>query len=72
MHLTAPDLKGLGLVDEVIAEPSGGAHLDHAAAAASLAEAIGRHLDELAGLAADDLLEGRYRKFRSFGEWIGK
>ncbi len=72
MRLTAPQLMDLGLVDEVIAEPAGGAHLDHEAAAVSLSEVVCRHLDELTELTEEKLLNGRYDKFRAFGEWSGK
>ncbi len=72
MKLSAPDLKKLGLVDDVIAEPTGGAHHDHRAAADAFREAVLRHLDELDGLSAAELLERRYSKFRDFGDWQGK
>ena len=67
MKITAGDLKALGLVDEIIPEPVGGAHSDPSAAAQALAEAVARALDELAPLPIDELLERRYRKFRSMG-----
>jgi acetyl-CoA carboxylase carboxyl transferase subunit alpha len=72
MKLVAPDLKELGLIDDVIAEPLGGAHQNHLAAAQSFQEAVLRHLDELTGLTTEALLEQRYEKFRRFGEWQGK
>ena len=60
MSLTAPDLAELGLVDEVVPEPEGGAHRDHQAAAANLGAALVRQLDELCGLPVEELLERRY------------
>jgi len=69
MKLVAPDLRSLNLIDEVIPEPSGGAHHDHRATADAFREVILRHLDELSGMAVDELLEKRYAKFRAFGEW---
>lgn len=72
MKLVAPDLKKLNLIDDVIEEPSGGAHHDHQATAGSLAEVVGRHLDELSKLSESELLDQRYNKFREFGEWQGK
>jgi acetyl-CoA carboxylase carboxyl transferase subunit alpha len=69
MKLVAPDLRKLNLIDDVIPEPAGGAHHDHSAAADALREVVLRHLDELSGLSVADLLEKRYAKFRSFGEW---
>jgi acetyl-CoA carboxylase carboxyl transferase subunit alpha len=72
MKLAAPDLKKLNLIDEVIPEPNGGAHHDHAAAAANFQEVILRQLDELTKLPVDVLLDRRYAKFRAFGDWQGK
>lgn len=67
LRLTARDLQRFQVVDEVIPEPTGGAHYDPAAAAASVKEAILKHLDELKNVEASALLAGRYRKFRAFG-----
>ncbi len=72
MKLVAPDLKKLKLIDDVIKEPTGGAHQDHPAAARSLADSLDRHLKELSKLSNEDLLNKRYEKFRKFGEWQGK
>jgi acetyl-CoA carboxylase carboxyl transferase subunit alpha len=72
MKLSAPDLAQLGVVDEVIAEPTGGAHHDHAAAASNLHDAVVRQLEALAHVSTEDLLEQRYRKFRNTGEWLGE
>lgn len=69
MKITAPDLAGLGLVDEVIPEPAGGAHHDHVAAAASFATAVVKQIDALTTLPIDQLLEHRYQKYRNAGEW---
>ncbi len=71
MKLVAPDLKELGLIDDVIAEPLGGAHHDHHAAASAFSDCVLRHLAELSALPVADLLNRRYGKFRSFGEWQG-
>jgi acetyl-CoA carboxylase carboxyl transferase subunit alpha len=72
MKLAAPDLLRLGLIDEVIPEPQGGAHRDHAAAATLVREAVERHLTELGRIEVAELLERRYAKFRACGEWLGK
>ena len=72
MKLVAPDLKKLDLIDDVIEEPTGGAHHDHQATADALAKVVGKHLDELSKLSEKDLLDHRYDKFRKFGEWQGK
>ncbi len=67
LKLTAQDLHQAGLVDEILPEPLGGAHQDPPAMARRLGEAIGRHLDELSRLSGDELLAGRYEKFRAMG-----
>ena len=67
LKITATDLKRLGLIDEIVREPIGGAHQDHDEAAALLDEAIGRHLAELSAMPAAERLDGRYEKFRSMG-----
>ncbi len=67
MKLTAADSLGLGIIDEIIPEPLGGAHRDAAAAADALGAAVARHLDALLPLEGPALVEDRYRKFRSMG-----
>ncbi len=69
MKITAKDAKDLGIVDEVIKEPEGGAHLDMAAAAGYVKEVILRHLRELIKIPADDLIDQRIEKFSKMGEW---
>jgi acetyl-CoA carboxylase carboxyl transferase subunit alpha len=67
LNLTADKLQKLGLVDEVIEEPLGGAHRDPAAVAASLKTAVLRHLDELEAIPRDQLRAARTEKIASFG-----
>lgn len=67
MRITAGDLQELRVVDEVIAEPTGGAHLAPEAAAASLKEALSRHLTELSQLDARELIAARHQKYRQIG-----
>jgi acetyl-CoA carboxylase carboxyl transferase subunit alpha len=67
LKLTAPDLARLGIVDEVIAEPTGGAHHDLPATAAHVKDAILRHLAALQSAKPAALLRDRYAKFRRFG-----
>jgi acetyl-CoA carboxylase carboxyl transferase subunit alpha len=67
LKITAPDLLGLGLIDEIVKEPIGGAHMDFAQAAALLDEAIARHLADVQGMDANARLEARYQKFRVMG-----
>ncbi len=69
LKLTAADLQALGVIDDVIPEPVGGAHADWDAAAAALGEAVGRHLDELRGMTADVLIDQRLEKYGRMGEW---
>ena len=69
MKLVAPDLLKLGLVDDVVPEPVGGAHHDHQATAENFREVISKHLDHLCSLKTEQLLNERYDKFRKFGEW---
>jgi acetyl-CoA carboxylase carboxyl transferase subunit alpha len=64
MKITAPDLKQFGIIDEIVSEPPGGAHTDHAAAGALLAAALQRHLDQIRHLSPGELVEQRYQKFR--------
>ena len=67
LKLTAPDLQKLGLVDEVVPEPPGGAQTDYGQAADAAAAALRRHLGELDAVGIDELLEARYRRYRSIG-----
>ena len=57
----------LGVIDGIVPEPEGGAHVDHAAAALLLREAVVSHLDELEDRLPDELRRGRRAKFRSLG-----
>ena len=67
MGLTADRLRSLGLVDEVIAEPLGGAHRDPAVTASSVKDAILRHLRELQSKSRETLLAERSRRLAGFG-----
>jgi acetyl-CoA carboxylase carboxyl transferase subunit alpha len=67
LKITAPDLLELGLIDEIVKEPAGGAHLNYDEAAGLLDEAISRHLAEIAALTDTERLDGRYAKFRAMG-----
>ncbi|MDP9316973.1 MAG: acetyl-CoA carboxylase carboxyltransferase subunit alpha [Chloroflexota bacterium] len=67
MKITAQDLYRLQIIDEIVAEPDGGAHLDMPAAIAAVSAAIQRHLDELRALPAAELRHRRYDKYRSIG-----
>jgi len=67
MKITAGDLLQLGLIEEVIPEPVGGAHRDHVATAESVKRAILRNLGELERFSVVDLLQRRYERFRRIG-----
>jgi len=69
LRLTAEDLKRFGIVDEIIAEPPGGAHKDWDKATAVLSQALARHLDEVADLEPQDRIDLRHEKFRKIGEY---
>ncbi|MGH7776450.1 MAG: acetyl-CoA carboxylase carboxyltransferase subunit alpha [Candidatus Dormibacterales bacterium] len=64
LQITSRDLLAMGVVDEVLPEPQGGAHLDWDATAATLAEGLGRHLRPLLALDPEALLQHRYERFR--------
>jgi acetyl-CoA carboxylase carboxyl transferase subunit alpha len=68
LKLTAQDLKGLQVIDEVIPEPIGGAQLDHEQAAANLKAALLANLEVLRKKPKDHLLSERYEKFRQMGQ----
>lgn len=69
LKLTAPDLKELNVIDDIVKEPLGGAHRNHEAMAASLHEALSRHLKELRALPVEQLVEERYNKFRAMSRF---
>ena len=68
LRITAGDLSEIGIIDTVVPEPEGGAHLDHEAAAQLLDAVLLRDLNELSSLPVTELLERRYDKFRRMGQ----
>ena len=70
LKLTAEDLLGLGLIDEIVPEPPGGAQEDYDATADSLRRHLVARLDNLAYLSPRELVEHRYRKFRKMGNFF--
>ncbi len=70
MKITASDLSELGCIDDVIPEPPGGAHSDHARAAEMLDAVLQKHLAELKRLPAHELLDSRYKKFRTMAQFF--
>lgn len=69
LGLTGPKLLELGLVDTIVKEPLGGAHAAPLAMAETLKKALLSHLTELEQLTTDELIDGRYNKFRAMGQF---
>jgi acetyl-CoA carboxylase carboxyl transferase subunit alpha len=69
LKVDADDLEKLGAIDEVIAEPLGGAHNDPAQAAAALKYSLHKHLNDLRALSIEQLLETRYARYRHIGTY---
>jgi len=69
LNLTADHLHDLGLIDEVVPEPLGGAQRDFGRTSADLKAALTRHLDELRGLKLSELLDARYARYRAVGRF---
>ncbi|HOW87301.1 MAG TPA: acetyl-CoA carboxylase carboxyltransferase subunit alpha [Candidatus Omnitrophota bacterium] len=72
LKLTGQDLLGLGLIDDVIPEPLGGAHRDFNATAENLRKAVDKALEELKKIPKKELPEHRYQKFRKMGVFSSK
>jgi acetyl-CoA carboxylase carboxyl transferase subunit alpha len=70
MKITPKDLRDLGIVDEIVPEPEGGAHTDHEAAARFLDEVLDRQLVALTNQPVRELLDARYQKFRKMGQFF--
>src|SRR5258708_31555434 len=70
MKITAKDLKELGIVDEIVPEPEGGAHTDHEAAARVLDEVVERQRAGRPEQPIRELLDARYEKFRKMGQFF--
>ncbi|HSB61913.1 MAG TPA: acetyl-CoA carboxylase carboxyl transferase subunit alpha, partial [Vicinamibacteria bacterium] len=71
MKITAQDLEAMGLVDAILPEPAGGAHVSHEALFKTVDASLAGQLEELARLDPEALVEARYRKFRDMGR-IGR
>ena len=70
MRITPEDLKELGCIDGIVPEPEGGAHVDHAAAAALLDESLQKNLTELKKSPVKALVDMRYTKFRKMAQFF--
>jgi len=70
LKITASDLKELGIIDEIVAEPEAGAHTDYEEAARLLDTVLDRQLVMLTNQSVKDLLDARYQKFRNMGQYF--
>ena len=70
MRISARELLGMNIIDELVPEPTGGAHNNHCLAAGYLKEVLLKHLDELERYTVDELLEKRYQKYRAIGAFV--
>ena len=70
LKITAKDLKELGIVDEIVPEPEGGAHTDYEATARSLDAVLDRQLMAVSSQATKEMLDARYEKFRNMGQFF--
>jgi acetyl-CoA carboxylase carboxyl transferase subunit alpha len=70
LKITANDLKELGIVDEIVPEPEGGAHTDYEATARLLDKVLDQQLVVLTNQPTKDLLDARYQKFRNMGQFF--
>ena len=70
LKITAPDLKKLGVIDEIIKEPAGGAQKNHTLACANVKKAVLKAIGELKKLDTETLLERRYAKWREMGNFF--
>ena len=69
MKITAPDLKELHVIDEIIPEVKGGAHKDMALEAEAIHHALVQSLKELLALTEEELIANRYEKYKQIGEY---
>ena len=69
LKITAEHLKSLGVVDEILSEPHGGAHMDYDKAAKTLKKALSDNLSQLNKLSPEDRLDERYAKYRAMGQY---
>ncbi len=69
LKITAPDLLDLGVIDEIVPEPSGGAHANHEVAAHALQEALIKHYEELRRYKPEKLVRKRREKYLKIGKF---
>ena len=69
LHLTAPEMLRLKLIDEIVAEPAGGAHWDHRLIGASLKDCLRKHLIAVQQMNPEERIAERIRKYSAMGFW---
>ena len=67
LKLSAPEVKGLGVIDDIVREPQGGAHRNHEEAATLLGNSISKHLEKLLPKDGAELVKERIARFRKMG-----
>lgn len=67
LKLSAPEVKALGVIDDIVREPQGGAHRNHAEAATLLGNSLEQHLKSLLGQSGEELMRARTARFRAMG-----
>ena len=72
MRITAKDLSEMGIIDDVMPEPQGGAHTDHDAAAKLVDQSLQKHFKELKHKSPDELVKSRYDKFRTMARFFNE
>lgn len=72
LRITASDLKALGCIDGIIAEPAGGAHTDHDRAAELVRDALAQEFSEVRSVPPDELVRRRYEKFRRMAQFFSE
>jgi acetyl-CoA carboxylase carboxyl transferase subunit alpha len=70
MRITATDLSELGVIDDIVPEPEGGAHRDHESAASLLDASLYNHYTQLKKIPAAELVVSRYNKFRNMAQFF--
>lgn len=67
LKLSAPEVKGLGVIDDIVREPQGGAHRNHEQAATLLGNSIQKHLETLLPMSREEIVKSRTARFRTMG-----
>jgi len=72
LRMTADDLLGMKMIDGIVPEPPGGAHLDPEGAFQALRQTLKSALEEMSSLSTEQIIEERYRKFRNMGNFFSE